>query len=139
MSIVICFSEYLDDKYTNNKYLLILVVIFKQLPTSCRHCLHSINLNTALYLTMTSKVTDLPFFLEKRIAINSGCLPMFAPITSKEGKTNIASNGVTPLMTNTKHNTVQKSVLVGMQNNFMGNPYTVDNTRRPLTGNDQMI
>ena len=60
-------------------------------------------------------------------------------MTSKEAKTNIANNGVTPLMTNTNHNTVQKSVLVDMQNNFMGNPYNVDNTHSPSTGSDQMI
>ena len=64
---------------------------------------------------------------------------MFAPITFKEAKTNTANNGVTPLMTNTNHNTVQKSVLVDMQNNFMGNLYNVDNTHSPLTGSDQMI
>ena len=46
---------------------------------------------------------------------------------------------MTPLMTNTNHNTVQKSVLVDMQNNFMGNPYNVDNTHSPSTDNDQMI
>ena len=88
---------------------------------------------------MTSKVTNMPFFWEHRITINSGCLPMFAPITFKEGKADTANNGVTPLITNTNHNTVQKPVLVDMQNNFIGNPYNVDNTHRPLTGNDQMI
>ena len=85
---------------------------------------------------MTSKVSDLPLFLEQRMAINSGCLPIFAPITFKEAKTNTSNSGVTPLMTNTNHNTVQKSVLVDMQNNFMGNPYNVDNTHSPSTGND---
>ena len=64
---------------------------------------------------------------------------MFVPITFKEAKTDTASSGVTSLMTNTNHNTVQKSVLVDMQNNFMGNPYNVDNTHSHLTGNDQMI
>ena len=64
---------------------------------------------------------------------------MFAPKTFKEGKTKTANNGVTPLMKSTNHKTVQKSVLVDMQNNFMGNPYNVDNTHRPLTGNNQMI
>ena len=88
---------------------------------------------------MSNKVTDLPFFLERRITINSDCLPMFAPITYKEGTADKASNGLTPLMTNTNHNTVRKYVLVDMQNNFIGNPYNVDNTHRPSTGNDQMI
>ena len=64
---------------------------------------------------------------------------MFARITFKEAKTNIANNGVTTLMTNTNHNAVQKSVLVDMQINFIGNPYSVDNTHSPSTGNDQMI
>ena len=64
---------------------------------------------------------------------------MFAPITFKKGKTNAANNGVTPLMINTNHNTVQKSALVDMQNNFMGNPYNVDNAHCPLTGNDQVV
>ena len=88
---------------------------------------------------MTSKVKDLPFFWEQQITINSGCLPMFAPITFKEGETDATNNGVTPLTTSTNHNTVQKSVLVDMQNNFMGNPYAMSNTHRPSTGNDQMI
>ena len=88
---------------------------------------------------MTSKVTYLPFFWEQQITINSDYLPMFAPITFKEGKTDTANNCVTPLMTNTNHNKVQKSVLFDMQNNFMGNPYNVDNTHRPLTGNNGMI
>jgi len=64
---------------------------------------------------------------------------MFAPITFKEGKADATNNGVTPLTTSTNHNTIQTSVLVNMQNNFMGNPYAVNNTHRPLTGNDQMI
>ena len=64
---------------------------------------------------------------------------MFAPITFKKGKTDSTNNGITPLTTSTNHNTVQKSVLVDMQNNFMGNPYDVNNTHRALTGNDQMI
>ena len=64
---------------------------------------------------------------------------MFSPITYKEGSADKASNGLKPLMTNTNHNTVQKYVLVGMHTNFMGNPYNVDNTHRPLSGNDQMI
>ena len=88
---------------------------------------------------MRSKVTGLPFFWEQQITINSGCLPMFAPITFKEGETDATNNGVTPLTTSTNHNTVQKSVLVDMQNNFMGNPYAMSNTHRPSTGNDQMI
>ena len=41
------------------------------------------------------------------------------------------NNGVAPLMTNTNHNALQKSVLIDMQNNFM--------THSPSTGNDQMI
>ena len=64
---------------------------------------------------------------------------MFAPITFKKGKTERTNNGITPLATRTNHNTVQKSVLVDMQNNFMGNPYAVNNTHRASTGNDQMI
>ena len=64
---------------------------------------------------------------------------MFAPITFKEGKTDTTNNCITPLTTKTNHNTVQKSVLVDIQNNFMGNPYAVDNTHRPSTGNDQII
>ena len=88
---------------------------------------------------MRTKVTGLPFFWEQQITINSGCLPMFAPITFKEGKTDTPNNGVTQLMTNTNHNTVQKSVLVDMQNNFMGNPYDMDKTHCPSTGNNQMI
>ena len=74
--------------------------------------------------------------------MNSGCPTMFASVTFKETKTNTANSGVTPLMIviDTNHNTVQKSaVLVDMQNNFMGNPYNVDNTHSHLTGNDQMI
>ena len=88
---------------------------------------------------MRNKVEDLPFFWEQQITKNSGCLPMFAPITFKKGKTARTNNGITPLTTSTNHNTVQKSVLVDMQNNFMGNPYEVDNTHRASTGNDQMI
>ena len=56
---------------------------------------------------------------------------MFASITFKESKTITANNGVTALVTNTNHNTVQKNVLVDVQNNLMGNPYKVDDTHSP--------
>ena len=88
---------------------------------------------------MRNKVEDLLFLWEQQITINSGCLPMFAPITFKKRKTDRTNNGITPLTTSTNQNTVQKSVLVHMQNNFMENPYEVDNTHRALTNNDQMI
>ena len=88
---------------------------------------------------MMSKVSDLSFFLEPQMAISSGCLSIFSPITFKEAKTDTANSGVKPLMKNTKHKTVQNSVLVDMQNNFMGNPYNVDNTHSPSTGSDQII
>ena len=64
---------------------------------------------------------------------------MFAPITFKKGKTDRTNNGITPLTTSTNHNTVQKSVLVDMQNNFMGIPHDVNNTHCSSTANDQMI
>ena len=64
---------------------------------------------------------------------------MFAPITFKEGKTDTMNNGVTPSMTNTNYNSIQKSVLVDMQNNLKGNRYDVDNTHTHSTGKDQMI
>ena len=67
---------------------------------------------------MTSKVSDLPFFLERQMAMNSGCKQTFAPTTFKEAKTDTSSNGVTPLMTNTNHNKVQKSVMVDMRKNI---------------------
>ena len=80
--------------------------VLKLLRRCCRHCLHLIVLDASLYLTMKSKVTGLPFFWEQKITINSGCLPIFSPITFKEGKTDTTNNDVTPLMTNTNHNTV---------------------------------
>ena len=74
--------------------------------------------------------------MEWQIVINIASLPLFAPIALKQ---NTDKNSVTPLTTKTSHSTVQKSVLVDMQNNFMGNPYKLENTHNASTSTDIIL
>ena len=77
--------------------------------------------------------------MERWVVINIRSLPLFSPIVFKDNDTNEDKNGVILLMTKPDHNTVQKSVLVDIQDDFIGNPYKLDNIHDTLTGDEQMI